>query len=394
MPYLVKQWNTYSARWRVPEKCQPLFDGKKVLKKSLGTHDKQVAQRLAYQQVEQWKRMCDTESVWQYQLDQLPEDGTPVAVGIDNGQEVLRPFNRAEYVVDQLTSVLPDNEVDSIMASDDYRAHVTREIIPFEQYLEPWVRRLTATPKTIEQKRHDVQWFINSFPYVHLVNRKALRSWFEEQDKATATLKRALGSIRQFWQYVELEEDGDLGDPFRNISVAGQRKAVEKEAFARDELQMVYDSLTRDDEKLLVQVLALSGMRIEEACSATYEANKIIIAKGKTKAAERTIPLHSALDASEIREWQKTLVTGAYDRLSQNVGRSINRKIRGLGFGPEKTVHCIRRYVATQLESNGVEELSASRILGHNLKTMSYGLYSSGQDVETLRSAVERLEQL
>ncbi len=50
--------------------------------------------------------------------------------------------------------------------------------------------------------------------------------------------------------------------------------------------------------------------------------------------------------------------------------------------------------MATCFENAGVEELKASRVLGHNLKTMSYGLYSGGQDIEGLRDVIEVLEPL
>ena len=58
--------------------------------------------------------------------------------------------------LDVLTGVLPDHEVDAIVASDDYRSTVSKEIIALQQYLEPFLKRLTTTPKTIDQKRRDV----------------------------------------------------------------------------------------------------------------------------------------------------------------------------------------------------------------------------------------------
>ena len=77
------------------------------------------------------------------------------------------------------------------------------------------------------------------------------------------------------------------------------------------------------------------------------------------------------------------------------IGKQINRRLVRLGYeGRKKTFHSIRKYVATCFENEGVDELKASRILGHNLQTMSYGLYSGGHDVEGLRDVIEVLQPL
>ena len=47
--------------------------------------------------------------------------------------------------------------------------------------------------------------------------------------------------------------------------------------------------------------------------------------------------------------------------------------------------------VATQLETARVQENITARLLGHDLNTMSYGLYSGGVSFEVLSEAVERL---
>lgn len=47
--------------------------------------------------------------------------------------------------------------------------------------------------------------------------------------------------------------------------------------------------------------------------------------------------------------------------------------------------------VATQLENSGVTENIAARLLGHDLNTMSYGLYSGGVSFDVLSEAIEHL---
>ena len=50
-----------------------------------------------------------------------------------------------------------------------------------------------------------------------------------------------------------------------------------------------------------------------------------------------------------------------------------------------------RKGVATQLETAHVQENVTARLLGHDLNTMSYGLYSGGVSYDVLSEAVERL---
>ncbi|MGI9365229.1 MAG: tyrosine-type recombinase/integrase [Rhizobiaceae bacterium] len=166
----------------------------------------------------------------------------------------------------------------------------------------------------------------------------------------------------------------------------------------RTELEEIYDSLDNEDLRLLVQSAALTGMRIEEIMSSEFSAatQSIVIGNSKTEAGVRTIPLHSALNAEAIAKMQgKYRPVGEEGKRSDAIGKQINRRLVGLGYkGREKTFHSIRKYVATCFENSGVDELKASRILGHNLKTMSYGLYSGGQDLEALRGTIEQLKPL
>jgi hypothetical protein len=49
------------------------------------------------------------------------------------------------------------------------------------------------------------------------------------------------------------------------------------------------------------------------------------------------------------------------------------------------------RGIATQFENKGVLEVIAARVLGHEFPTMSFGTYSGGADLETLKRAIEVL---
>lgn len=98
--YLEKQWNIYSAKWRVPKKHQRFFGGRKHLKKSLKTGDRKEAQALAYQQVSLWRQQAEQGNLWQRQLEQMPADGEMVDISESPDRVMLKPFNRQEHVLD------------------------------------------------------------------------------------------------------------------------------------------------------------------------------------------------------------------------------------------------------------------------------------------------------
>ena len=51
----------------------------------------------------------------------------------------------------------------------------------------------------------------------------------------------------------------------------------------------------------------------------------------------------------------------------------------------------IRRTVATILENAGVPESVSADILGHDMPSMTYGLYSGGATLETKTEAIEKI---
>ena len=53
--------------------------------------------------------------------------------------------------------------------------------------------------------------------------------------------------------------------------------------------------------------------------------------------------------------------------------------------------HSFRKSVATQFETAGVPENVTARVLGHEINTMSYGLYSGGVSFEVLSEAMAHL---
>ena len=72
--------------------------------------------------------------------------------------------------------------------------------------------------------------------------------------------------------------------------------------------------------------------------------------------------------------------------------RRWRRDRKRLGFGSTKVFHSIRKTVITQLEQAGVPESVTADIVGHEKKTMTYGLYSGGSSLKQKLEAINKIK--
>jgi len=162
----------------------------------------------------------------------------------------------------------------------------------------------------------------------------------------------------------------------------------------------------------LVWLGAYTGARLNELCGLraqdVRETDGItfldLVDHGrrlKTPAAARRVPVHSELLAIGLREYVAAVPRSGYlfpglkpggpdGKRSWQATKHFTRLRRRLGLTrPGLVFHSLRNTVATALHEAGVPEVEAAALLGHELRTMSYGLYSGGLSLVRLRAAVE-----
>lgn len=162
----------------------------------------------------------------------------------------------------------------------------------------------------------------------------------------------------------------------------------------------------------------LSCMRLDEICGLRTEdvAEEsgilffdIVSHEGrrvKTAASRRRVPVHSELLRMGFDEYLANIQRQRHQYLfpalkpggpdkkrSWYIGKRFTQYRRSVGVSdPNTTFHCLRKNTATALERARIPENEAVQILGHKKMTMSYGLYSSGLDLNGLRHAVEAIQ--
>ena len=171
--------------------------------------------------------------------------------------------------------------------------------------------------------------------------------------------------------------------------------------FLHDELQ----KKSNQEPELfhMFQIGIFTGARIEEIClirTKDVTENTIRITKSKTEAGVREIPIHSQI--SGLIKSLKHKSTDTYlignlkiNRLGQRsaaIGKKFGRLKNKLGFKKGVHVfHSIRNTVSTLLNQAGVQESIAADILGHEKKTITYGLYSEGSSMAQKIEAIEKI---
>ena len=145
-----------------------------------------------------------------------------------------------------------------------------------------------------------------------------------------------------------------------------------------------------------------TGARIEELCSlkvSDVKGDWFEITDAKTDAGCRKVPIHSKLKLEIKRMIDgrcdgfviKGLTENKYGDRSNAVGKRFGRLKADMSFDGRYVFHSIRKTVTTILDNAGVPENTTADLVGHDKPSMTYGRYSDGSFLRTLKEAVELL---
>lgn len=297
---------------------------------------------------------------------------------------------------------------------------------PLDSYLDEWLEfhRYSKGNEIVARRliKHEISGWFSKFSDLSENNLKA---WVKELEKGNSPSgqKLARGSIAQrissMKAYIEYCIEYGLIEqcyvpttavlPKRSKTKANRRSilASSYHPFQKKELrQLLSAACTKRDKRLyyLIAIGMFTGCRISEICnlkSQCVDAKSFSVLDSKTYAGTREVPLHSALEPL-----MKFLKKNTYDDFiipglsssNQQVQRSkgmiqkFSRLKKELGFGPEHGFHSFRSTIAHELENAGVNEVHAARILGHSVRSITYGLYSGKSDFDILYASFSALD--
>jgi integrase len=412
--HLVKRYNTYFAVLYVPKDIEHII-GKAKFSKSTGTDNKKLAETIAQVYVMGWKAEIESARM---------KSDEPL---INSAREIrkLLKSSPAHLVQDAI-----DEEVAKLNASKKpIHAEVYERIAKGKN---KYSNELAITwrkheddrglaKKTIDQMFSDVELVTKQFPTANMMTIESVELWIKHIAKkgnlSASSVNRIIGSGKNFFKYLQFIKEVPSFEPnpfivpneFR-ISNKPNSKSVNKTQswlpFTSKEIVDLYKLAVKDNQSLadLILIAMHTGARIEEICSLLckdidLENECITIVDAKTEAGERTIPIHSF-----IKPRIKKLVLNAKDdyllpNLTKNkygdrsnaIGKRFGRLKTKQDFSSRYVFHSIRKTFTTMLENAGVGENLAADIVGHEKPRITYGLYSGGASLETMKEVIEKI---
>ena len=328
--------------------------------------------------------------------------------------EISKDWKGAEKLaMDQLLDVLDDNvfrdsqgnshpettEAEKSQAKELYK-RVSGKWNATHEHVDDWLATAGFAEKTADEARRNIKLFAEIFPIFEEVTQVALKDWVEEQlsQRSAATVKKRIGHVRGYWVFC-FAKGNTLKDPSQILTdlfptVRRTKAQVAKEIrgkrthFTPADYHIFLKAKPNDTRLLdLIRLGAHTGCRIEELCSMSIndvKEDRFVINDAKTAAGWREIPIHKDIHKVVERLRKESddgyllwgLSSDQYGKRSPAIGHRFSRLKVGLGYGPQFVFHSFRKSLVRLMLESDVQEQHAALIVGHNLDTLTYGLYA------------------
>jgi integrase len=412
--HIVKRYNTYFAVLYIPKDIEHII-GKAKFSKSTGTDNKKLAETIAQVYVMGWKAEIESARM---------KSDEPLINSAREIRKLLKssPAHLVQDAIDEEVAKL--NESKKPIHAEVYERIAKGKSKYSSELALTWRKHEDdrgLAKKTIDQMFSDVELVTKQFPTANMMTIESVELWIKHIAKkgnlSASSVNRIIGSGKNFFKYLQFIKEVPSSElnPFIvpnefRISNKPNSKSVNKTQswlpFTSQEIVDLYKLAVKDNQSLadLILIAMHTGARIEEICSLLckdidLENECITIVDAKTEAGERTIPIHSF-----IKPRIKKLVLNAKDdyllpNLTKNkygdrsnaIGKRFGRLKTKQDFSSRYVFHSIRKTFTTLLENAGVSENLAADIVGHEKPRITYGLYSGGASLETMKDAVQKI---
>jgi integrase len=427
----ISKTGKWELRLSIPSDVRSAL-GKREFKKSLGHLTKQEAEIQAGLILSQWKSLILTER--QRNGSAPPSSNYDLSEFSERRREHWHWARKSlsdmagieEPSEEQIIQFLKDQLEDShdIVVSSKSVAVTFSPYCYTVSFLEQYTNEKL---KLLEPRSRDEHLtvlknqFIKSFPILDKkFTFKKVQQWWDnlqtgDNAKSPSTIRKYRSHCRSYMNWLIKKGFTNLPNHFDQLEhipkkeiLKDQRKRrTERKPFTDSDLAKIWkeiNSKKKPDQGLsdLFLFAIYTGCRIEEICNfksddirQTLEGRYYIeVTVSKTdKGRNRYVPLHhNLIPLIEGRNGYIVnvgKVNNRYGERSSAIGKKFGRIKDQLGYGRDKVFHSIRKSFTDKLKQAGVPEHLAADILGHEIQTMSYGVYASDAPVEQLIPLVD-----
>jgi integrase len=307
----------------------------------------------------------------------------------------------------------------------------TGQATPLDLYVDRWLASSGYTDRTKADARTAIEQFkawgsntARSF-FIETVT-DSVASDFRDEAFVVAkvhpkTANKKLSLLRQYWEWLD-KSFGIRPNPWMRKSLAkpkAHRVAQDgpqgdERPFTDAEVQALLSGNADPDLADIMRIAALSGMRLEEIGQLrVYDCRDGIfsVTRGKTAAAVRTVPIHSALrqligKRTKDRKEETFLFpdlpqTGWDENRTMAVSKRFNYYRKRVGVDDSRpgarrskvNFHSFRRWFATKAEEAGQRENVVAAVMGHSKNVgLTFGHYSKAELIGLKRQCVEAVK--
>lgn len=441
--YLKRRGTVWYAQLSVPLDRQAAL-GAKVLTQSLGTSDKAEANRLKHAVLaDMQKKIRRTETAPVVVCAPDAEAILASAVELRSGVESGADAGNAERAFDAGLDKFLDAQGRKHGVDEEGHPHLPPATLStlrrahkalngtladtlgqrIETYLSERAGPLRV--RTVDEKRRHLMSFAEWFGvdrgctevtrkdagrYVETIIQRRVRILPNGAQTTLSDSARAkeTSSLRSFFEWVMLRGAAD-SNPFDRMSKSMRPSKRGKEKARRpwkpEELAKVLDGTPEGDPLWALAALgAYTGARLEEIAqlkASDVDENALIIREGKSGAAARRVPIHSAISPLVKKLANSTtdgylipgLLPAGRDQLrGAQIGKRFQTLRRTVGLtDPRLVFHSFRNTIATQLGEAGVPLQTIQWIIGHEHSGVTLKVYSERPSDKVLLKALENV---
>ena len=323
-----------------------------------------------------------------------PFDGRNNSMVLKDGQilpdvSTLRRFtNEPLEPISRPARVVPKGVVTVSSVMEDYLAdmRLKQDSLDTQRKLTRWAKQFLDMMGDMELAEIKPT---HGFEYIKKV-------FSEYPTRANKTLKDYLWGVQNLLKFCRERGYIDI-NPFVDLDISKYGKASEQTyPYSREELTTIFAHDWGPQERLLLSILATTGMRPSEAGNMTWERFNDTEHKGirflstldtdteqvrvKNQSSKRQVPLHPDLvlpqkSTGRLFDYQKDDV----GRCSTEINYRVNPKLHELVPHPNKSIRSLRRTFKVMMRDLGVNEEVHDAITGHgDNKTASRSNYGGG----------------
>ena len=429
--YLERQWNAFHVTLKIPKDVQPFF-GKTKFYQSLETDSLEEANIKKLPIIAKWKTqikvarntkkrnpLLNADDLVAYYQAELAanwagyeEDGLAQVADILD-EAYLRDWDN--QTMEGVPSRTDKTDAEKEAAVAIYK-RVSGEWTATYTHVDEFVSQAQYTQQTADECLRSLKLFTEKFTVFETITHREIETWVSEllQASKIRTVKKKIGFVRSYWKYCHknryieasyrdiLTEDIYPIQPKTKATITEKVKS-RRRAFTVEDYHKLRSAKPKDVVLCnLITLAAYTGCRREELCAmplTNVQRDRFLIEDAKSEAGWREIPIHS-----EIKTLVATLVENSEDGFllsgldaSRNKykkrGNAIGRRflrLRDKFYNHQYVLHSFRKTLATQMMTAGIPEAHAAQIIGHDIDTMTYGLYGEDIGFEAKVAAMEK----